>query len=449
MCCRALLVALAAAPVLVSADKYAVLIAGSSGWSNYRHQADVAHAYTILTQGGVKPENIITFMYDDIADNFQNKFKGQLFNQPGSAPVDVYAALKDHIDYKKGEVTPSNFLKVLTGDKSANGRVLQSGPDDDVFIYFADHGGVGILAFPDALIFPRSLSAEKINGALQTMHQKQMYKRLVFYVEACESGSIFDGLLNASLGVYAVTAANPRESSWGWYCGDEGTGNNTVKGKHLGVCLGDEFSVRWMEDTDAADETKETLSEQFSSVQSAVTKSHVQKYGDDSFAAATPLATFLGDEHAVATALGGGATMRSARPAIEGLYAPPSAAVDSRDANLVWLQWRLNDLRRANGASAADLAVAEAELAEELRSREQSTKLFGAVWNRVSGMAAATMLERYMPPRRFACHDGVVESAKLRYTDFSLKYHRVVVNLCEMGFDMKNISIAFTALAQE
>ena len=178
-----------------SAEKYAVLIAGSNGWSNYRHQADIAHAYTILTEGGISKENIITMMYDDVAHAWRNKFKGQLFNRPdaddGTAPKDVYAAVKDHIDYKKHEVTPKNFVKVLTGDTSANGRVLKSGPEDEVFIYFADHGGVGILGFPTRLgIFGQTLHADELHDALKTMKVKNMFKKLTFYVEACESGTV-------------------------------------------------------------------------------------------------------------------------------------------------------------------------------------------------------------------------------------------------------------------
>lgn len=38
------------------------------------------------------------------------------------------------------------------------------------------------------------------------------------YIEACESGSIFEGLLEDNIGVYATTAATGRESSWGTYC---------------------------------------------------------------------------------------------------------------------------------------------------------------------------------------------------------------------------------------
>lgn len=35
------------------------------------------------------------------------------------------------------------------------------------------------------------------------------------YIEACESGSIFEGLLEDDLRIYATTAANAHESSWG------------------------------------------------------------------------------------------------------------------------------------------------------------------------------------------------------------------------------------------
>jgi legumain len=41
---------------------------------------------------------------------------------------------------------------------------------------------------------------------------------MVLYIEACESGSMFDKILRTDINVYAVTAANPYESSWGTYC---------------------------------------------------------------------------------------------------------------------------------------------------------------------------------------------------------------------------------------
>jgi legumain len=40
------------------------------------------------------------------------------------------------------------------------------------------------------------------------MHKQKRYKELVFYIEACYSGSMFKGILSENIGVYAITAAN-------------------------------------------------------------------------------------------------------------------------------------------------------------------------------------------------------------------------------------------------
>ena len=90
-----------------------------------------------------------------------------------------------------------------------------------------------------------------------------------------------------------------------------------------------------------------------------------------------------------------------------------------------------------------ELAAAEHDLANELASREAATALFTNAWACVSGLGAAEFAELYLPPRHFDCHREVVASAELQYTDFSLQYHRIVVNLCEMGFAAANITAAF------
>jgi len=48
------------------------------------------------------------------------------------------------------------------------------------------------------------------------------------------------------LNIYALSAASPDESSWGYYCPPD----DLVDGKHVGSCLGDHFSINWMEDTE-------------------------------------------------------------------------------------------------------------------------------------------------------------------------------------------------------
>ena len=51
-------------------------------------QADVCHAYQVLKKGGMKDENIVVFMYDDIAHNRINPRQGVIINHPSG--TDVY-----------------------------------------------------------------------------------------------------------------------------------------------------------------------------------------------------------------------------------------------------------------------------------------------------------------------------------------------------------------------
>jgi legumain len=209
--------------------------------------------------------------FDDIANSHENPIAGKLFNKPNGE--DVYGGCK--IDYRGIDVTPSNFLAILEGDatkvKGGNGKVLKSTSTSKIFINFSDHGAPGLIAFPLEYLY-----AQDLNATFTTMHVKKMYSEIVFYLEACESGSMFDGILPSNTNIYAVTAANPFESSWGTYCPPD----DVINGVEINSCLGDLFSVNWMEDSEKAKISKETLDQQFSIIVNTTDKSHVMRYGD-------------------------------------------------------------------------------------------------------------------------------------------------------------------------
>jgi legumain len=52
-------------------------------------------------------------------------------------------------DYTGEDVTVDNFFAVILGNKTAltggSGKVVDSGPNDHIFIYYSDHGGPGVL----------------------------------------------------------------------------------------------------------------------------------------------------------------------------------------------------------------------------------------------------------------------------------------------------------------
>jgi len=194
------------------------------------------------------------------------------------------------LDYTGRDVTPENFLAVLKGDAAAvkgkgTGRVLTSTKDDKVFVYFTDHGATGLIAFPSSELY-----ADQLIKGLQYMHDKQMYKRLVFYLEACESGSMFEKVLPTNWEIYTTTASTSSESSWATYCSP----NDKVNGKSIGSCLGDEYSVNWMEDTEG-DTTDKILQKQFEDVKLKTKGSHVCQWGIVDWAKEEKVTNYQGD----------------------------------------------------------------------------------------------------------------------------------------------------------
>ena len=330
---------------IASADNWAVLVCGSEYYWNYRHHADIAHAYQIVKKGGIAEDHIITMMYNDVPfDEKNNPYPGKLYNRPGDDSPDVYEGVV--IDYEKEACSAANLIKVLTGDESAGGKVLKSTKDDNVFLFFSDHGGPDILALPGGYLHSKDL----LDG-IKTMHEKQMYKKFLLYIEACYSGSMFLNLPE-DLNVVAVTAANDKESSWGWYCGGEAV----VKGKSINSCLGDEFSISWMERVDSIDR-KENLEDQFNYLVKQVTKSHVSRYGDTSFKN-DAIGEFIG------------------YPTTKGTYVEPRYSFsqwDSRDNELLFRRYM------AEHSTGSEQKKWEAAVKEELFNREQIDRYFSAL----------------------------------------------------------------------
>ena len=77
---------------------------------------------------------------------------------------------------------------------------------------------------------------------------------MVFYIEACESGSMFPNI-KPDQKIYAVTASNATQISFAAYCSPD----DSVEGVSIGTCLGDQFSINWMEDTQGHNLFVETL----------------------------------------------------------------------------------------------------------------------------------------------------------------------------------------------
>lgn len=266
-------------------DHWAIIVAGSKDIWNYRHQADACHAYQILKKNGMPEDRIIHFSFNDLVTHRENPFRGQLFNRPNGH--DVYNGCK--IDYFKDDVNPKNFLAALTGEEalaSTGGKVLRSGKNSKVFMYLVNHGATGLLAFPNREL----LFADELIKALKTMHQKGLYGEMVIYLEGSNTHSLFNEQLPNNIKILGMSATNPTETSFATYCYPD----DKVNGEHVGVCLGDLFSVNWLEDSDTSDPSKEHIEQQMKRVKQLTHKSTVTIFGDTSIAE-EPIGNFQGD----------------------------------------------------------------------------------------------------------------------------------------------------------
>ncbi len=181
---------------------------------------------------GIPDENVVVMMYDDIANSKENPTPGVIVNRPNG--TNVYKGVPK--DYVGDDNNPETFLKVLQGmdmDGVGSGKTIASGSNDHVFVYFADHGAPGILGFPKTF-----LKAPMLSEAIDNMRKGNKYKKMVFYVEACESGSMFKDRLPDDIDVFATTASNSTAPSFACYFD-----------KYRKTFLGDVYSVKWLEGT--------------------------------------------------------------------------------------------------------------------------------------------------------------------------------------------------------
>ncbi|KAM9842618.1 legumain isoform 1-T2 [Aulostomus maculatus] len=397
---------------------WVLIVAGSNGWYNYRHQADACHAYQIVHKNGIPDEQIVVMMFDDLAHDEQNPTPGIIINRPNG--TDVYKGVPK--DYTGDDVSPGNFLAVLTGDsskvKGGSGKVLKSGPNDHVFVYFTDHGAPGILAFPND-----DLHVKDLQDAISSMHENKLYKKMVLYIEACESGSMMNHL-PTDIDVYATTAANPHESSYACYYDEK-----------RDTYLGDWYSVNWMEDSDMEDLTKETLLKQFKIVRSHTNTSHVQQYGNKTLAH-MKVAAFQGKQEANHPQT----PPMSLQPIVNPDLTP------SPDVPLAILKRKM--------MASNDISVARGLLMEinaHLKVRELLADIMFQVVERVTG--DKLMAEEVLSERADLSHHECYQAAVNHYKhncfnwhktefEYALRHLYALVNLCERGYPADRIKVA-------
>ncbi|XP_021849603.2 vacuolar-processing enzyme gamma-isozyme [Spinacia oleracea] len=422
---------------------WAVLVAGSRGYGNYRHQSDICHAYQILKKGGLKDENIVVFMYDDIAQSEENPRKGTIINNPKGA--DVYKGVPK--DYTGESLTTNNLLAAILGNKTAikggSGKVVNSGPNDRIFIYYSDHGSPGVLTMPN----DDDLYAKDFINTLKKKHLMGTYKSMVIYIEACEAGSIFEGLLQKEWNIYATTASNPDESSWATYC----PGFDPSPPSEFDTCLGDLYSVAWLEDSDMHNAQSETVEQQYEVVKKRTSDggehgSHVMEYGNTDFSK-EHLSSYIGSSTLVSSSHKGHNKGGKGKGKGKGNKHNPisSTPVEQHEADILYLKRKV--LREPEGS--IKRTEAQKELDAAMSHREHVDRTFEDIGKTLFGEEKGyEMIKTVRSAGQsivddWDCFKTLVETYKTHcgvLSTYGKKHMRAFANMCNDGVQQAQLA---------
>ncbi|MBO0728528.1 MAG: ABC transporter substrate-binding protein [Acidimicrobiaceae bacterium] len=248
---------------------WALLVAASDGWGNYRHQADVLAQYQQLRAGGVPADHIIVVSADDLADNPQNPKKGKVPYVAGGPNVDTDVP----VDYPLKAMTAQKLMDILSGHVTpGTPKVIKAGPGGDIFVYIAGHGntsgvylGLG-QPVPDTGASYSILTPQLLDNTIDLMAAGHSYRRILIAVEACQGGVLGQNL--DAPGALLLSGASPDENS---------LSANYDVGLH--TWLGDQFSYQLWK-AEAAMPTA-SLEQLYQHLYLNVTGSHVSAYGPD------------------------------------------------------------------------------------------------------------------------------------------------------------------------
>lgn len=198
-------------------DRYAVLVQGSCGFDNYRHQADVLGVYQMLRKGGYPDDHIILVLDEDLASDRNNPEPGVIRNSEDGPDLyggtGILPAAK--VDYDSGDLAPTDIADILLGrDSGRLPTVLPQDPGVNVFIYWSGHGRSQAAGETDEFCWRDRPSGGGFGaGLLKETVSRMKFRKQLICAEPCYGEAVIRSVEGIP-GVLAISGASAGEMSW-------------------------------------------------------------------------------------------------------------------------------------------------------------------------------------------------------------------------------------------
>ena len=195
--------------------QYAVLVQGSNGWNNYRHQADVLSVYQMLKTKGFDDDHIILIIDKALASDAMNPEPGIIRAEDGGN--DLLAGCS--MDYDNADISPSDISNILLGVKTDKTPVvLPKDAGQNVLLFWSGHGHNHANNGADELVWRnadvgRGMTADLLRQTISQMQQQGHYRKMFVLTEPCFSEAVITPLVGIP-GVLAMSSAGTFEQSF-------------------------------------------------------------------------------------------------------------------------------------------------------------------------------------------------------------------------------------------
>lgn len=259
----------------INNNNYVVLMCGSKGYRNYRHQADLYTWIKLLNERGYDNEHIISLSYNDLKQPLYH-----IFNNHEATPLYI------NIDYENIEATKYNFLNVISKPEhdnitgwiwknkqrinnfnqeftnENNKHINLTGLNKkniNILIVYIGHGVNGLLCVPNK--FDEDIYINELTEAINKL--SQYVNSITLIIEACFSGSfVLDGDWNNNILVVSASGANQSSYSFGW-------------SQQLKAFTSDEFTYYIIDYLDNPDHNENTIKDMINYISKHVHNSHI------------------------------------------------------------------------------------------------------------------------------------------------------------------------------
>lgn len=159
----------------------AFIVATSSGWNNYRHQADALAMYQMLKGFGYTDDQIVLVMEDDVAGHPSNPHPGEVRVTPDGEDLRAGAV----VDYKLSDLDPGDLVSIFSGKPAAKTpTVIRGGEGTNVLVFWSGHG-----VRDDELKWGDSIMKD---AQFSTLLNESVghYRKMFIVMDTCYSGSL-------------------------------------------------------------------------------------------------------------------------------------------------------------------------------------------------------------------------------------------------------------------